>query len=72
MGKWLEFLKSNPNLVLVFPTILCFAQFVYEVIEIIETGKLDVDDLNNLASSANGFETVILFFTMIVLKNKKK
>jgi hypothetical protein len=72
MHRVRELLKNNPHFAISIPTILCFVQFVYEIIEIVKTGKFDSTMLNQLISSANGFEAVCLFVIMLVLKDKKK
>ena len=69
--RFKEFLKDNPSFALSIPALLCFAQFIYEIIEIIETRDFDYNALSQLASSANGFEAVCLSIIMIVLKNKR-
>lgn len=71
MRKLHQFLKENPNIAISLPAILCFVQFVYEIIEIIENRRFDTTILNQLISSANGFEAVCLFVIMLALKNKK-
>ncbi len=72
MIRFREFLKNNTQFALSIPTILCFVQFIYEIIEIIKTRQFDSNALNQLISSANGFEAVCLFIIMLVLKEKKK
>lgn len=72
MGRLFEDLKSNVSVAISIPAILCFIQFVYEIYEIIKTHELTSDILSQLVSSANGFESVVLFTIMIALKNKKK
>lgn len=70
-GKIREYLKNNPNVAISLPTILCFIQFITDVIDIFKTGEFNSNMLNQLVSSANGFEAVSLFFIMLILKNKK-
>ena len=72
MSKLREFFHDNPNIVISIPAILCFIQFVYEIVEIIETGQFDANAFSQLCSSANGFEAVCLFVIMFVLKRKDK
>jgi hypothetical protein len=72
MSKLREFFNDNPNIAISIPAILCFIQFVYEVIEIIETRDFDANAFSQLCSSANGFEAVVLFGIMFVLKRKDK
>jgi len=66
-----KLMKNSPSIAISIPAILCFVQFVYEVIEIFETGEFNMNTINQLASSANGFEAVCLFIIMLVLKEKK-
>ena len=71
--KWLrDYIKNKPNHALSVPAILCFVQFLTNLWEIIKTGVFDSNAMNQLLSSADGFEAVVLFAIMIALKNKKK
>ncbi len=67
-----RFIKKNPASALSVPAILCFVQFIMNAIEIAETGVFDKNAMNQLLSSADGFEAVCLAIIMLVLKDKKK
>ena len=70
---WLKkLLRNNPNVAISVPAILCFVQFVTDVVEIFKTHEFSSAMLNQLVSSANGFEAVCLFIIMLVLKGKNK
>lgn len=71
--KWLKgYLTNNPHVVISVPAILCFIQFIMSLWGAIRTGIFDSNTINQLLSSADGFESVVLFVIMIVLKNKKQ
>lgn len=72
MDRLRDLLKHNASIVISIPAILCFVQFIYEIFEIIKTHEIDGKMLNQLVSSANGFEAVCLFIIMLVLKDKRK
>ena len=59
-------------MVLSVPTLLCFITFILNFIKAIGDGIIDSNELHALMASADGFETVVLFVVMIVLKDKKK
>ena len=65
-------IKDKPHLALSVPTVLCFISFVTNFIAAIKDGNIDNNELHQLLSSANGFETVVLVVIMFVLKDKKK
>ena len=71
--EWLrKLLRENANAAISVPTILCFLQFVTDVVEIIKSEDFTNAMLTQLVYSANGFETVCLFIIMLVLKDKNK
>lgn len=67
-----EYIKTRPNHALSVPAFLCFIQFITNLVEIYESGVFDTKAMNQLLSSADGFEAVVLFFIMLALKNKKE
>jgi len=71
-SKLICFCKESPNFAISIPTILCFIQFIYEALDIMDGQTFDGDRFGQLLSSANGFETVCLCLIMLVLKRKKK
>lgn len=71
--EWLkQYLKDNPQIALSVPAFLCFIQFISSLFGAVRSGVFNNDTLNQLLSTADGFETVILGIIMIVLRNKKK
>jgi hypothetical protein len=67
-----DYIKNKPTHALSVPAILCFIQFLTNLWQIIKTGVFDSNAMNQLLSSADGFEAVVLFAIMIALKSKKK
>lgn len=59
-------------MVLSVPTVLCALTFVTNLVKALSDGNIDSNELHTLLASADGFETVLLFFVMLVLKDKKK
>ena len=72
MDKLLEFLRNKPHVAIGVPTILCFVTFLTNLFSALSDGVIDSNELHSLLSTADGFETVVLFAIMLVLKNKKK
>jgi len=68
----MEYIANKPHCALSLPAILSFGQFIAKVVDICKTGDLDPTTVNQLLSSANGFETVVLCIIMFVLKSKNK
>lgn len=54
------------------PAVLCFITFITNLIKALSDGNIDTNELHALLASADGFETVLLFVVMLVLKDKKK
>lgn len=70
---WLrEFLKNKPHIVISVPAVLCFITFCTNLYAALTDGKIDANELTTLLSTADGFESVVLFIVMVALKNKKK
>ena len=72
MGNLRDYIKNNPHTVISIPAILCAIQFVMGLLGVVRTGVFDGATMNQLLSTADGFESVVLFITMLVLKGKKK
>jgi hypothetical protein len=72
MKRLLSLLKKNPHVAISVPTILCFITFITNLVSALSDGVIDSTELHQLLSTADGFETVLLFVIMIVLRNKKK
>jgi len=64
-------LKNKPHIVLSVPAILCFVTFCTNLFAALTDGKIDANELSTLLSTADGFESVVLFIVMIALRNKK-
>ena len=65
-------LKDSPHLALSVPALLCFISFITNFIASIKDGNIDSNELHQLLSSADGFETVVIIIIMLVLRDKKK
>ena len=72
MRKMKSYFKRKPHMVLSVPTILCAVTFVINLIKALGDGNIDSNELHALMASADGFEAVVLFIVMLVLKDKKK
>lgn len=72
MDKLLEFLRNKPHVALSVPTVLCFVTFLTNLFSALTDGVIDSNEYHQLLSTADGFETVVLFAVMLVLKQKKK
>lgn len=67
-----EYLKKNPHVALSVPAVLCAIQFLVSLYGAIRTGVFDNSTMNQLLSTADGFESVVLFIIMIALRKKNK
>lgn len=72
MDRLRELLRDKPHLTLSVPTILFFIQFLMSLADAIRTGTFNHNTISQLLSSADGFETVMLFMIMMALKGKTK
>ena len=72
MNRLLDYLSNNAHTAISLPTVMCFVQFVYDLIDIFKSGHFDSAAFGQLVSSANGFETVVLCMIMMALKKKTK
>jgi uncharacterized membrane protein YqgA involved in biofilm formation len=72
MGWIKKHFTGGVNVALSVSTIMCFVQFVSSIYGAFRTGVFDSSTINNLLSSFDGFESVILFCIMIVLNRRKK
>jgi hypothetical protein len=64
--------KEKPHLVLSVPALLCFLTFITNLFAALKDGNIDGNELHQLLSTADGFETVVLLIVMVVLRDKKK
>lgn len=72
MRKIKSYFKKKPHMALSVPAVLCFITFITNLIKALSDGNIDTNELHALLASADGFETVLLFVVMLVLKDKKK
>lgn len=71
--EWLKrFLKEKPHVAISVPAILCFITFCTNLYAALTDGKIDANELTTLLSTADGFESVVLFIVMLALRNKNK
>lgn len=72
MKRLKELLKRKPHVAICVPTLLCFFTFITNLVTALKDGNIDSNELHQLLSTADGFETVVLIIIMFVLKDKKK
>jgi hypothetical protein len=72
LKKLLQHIKENPHVAVSIVAFICFCQFVTSVFHIFRNGEDDIMTMNQLLSSADGLEAVILFLITLALNNKKK
>ena len=70
---WLNnFIKNNPVLSLVVPSLLSGANFFGNLIVALSDGQIDSNELHQLMGSANGVQMLLLVVIMVALKKKDK
>lgn len=72
MKKLKKVFEDKPHYVLSVLVLLCFITFISNFIMAFRDGVIDSNEFHQLLSTADGFETVVLFIMMLVLKGKKK
>ncbi len=72
MKRLAAYIKSNPIVAVSLLAGLCFVQFLVRLVLAISSGTLNGSTINQLMSTADGFEAVVLFGIMIVLRSKDK
>lgn len=72
MDEFFKFLRKKPHVAIGVPTLLCFVTFITNLITALKDGNIDSAELHQLLSTADGFETVVLFLVMYALKDRKK
>lgn len=71
--EWLRLLlKNKSHVVLSAPALLCFITFCTNLYSALSDGKIDSNEFSALLSTADGFESVVLFVLIMVLKDKNK
>lgn len=71
MDKIINYFKENLHVTLSVPTILCFITFITNFSKALSDGNIDSNELHTLLASADGFETIVMFMIMLVLKKQK-
>ncbi len=72
MKRIIEFFRNKPHVAISVPALLCFITFLTNLVSALTDGVIDSNEFHQLLSTADGFETVVLFALMLVLKDKKK
>ncbi len=72
MKKLKKYVRKKPHLILTIPTVLCFISFITNFISAIKDGHIDQNELHELLSSADGFETVVLVLIMLFIRKRNK
>lgn len=67
-----NYLKDKPHVALSAPALLCFTTCIINFISFSKDGVIDSNELHQLLSTADGFETVVLVAIMFALSYKKK
>jgi len=65
-------LRTKPHKLLTVPILLCFLTFITNLCAALKDGNIDSNELHQLLSTADAFETVILVIIMVVLGKKKR
>ncbi len=69
---WRKLIKEKPHLVLSVPVFLSCTSFITNLFTFMKDGIIDSNELHQLMSSVDGFETVLLAIIMFAFKKKKK
>lgn len=54
------------------PAVLCFITFITNFVQAIKDGNIDSTEMHGLLASIDGFESVVLFAVMYIMKKKDK
>lgn len=71
MSRIHEFVKRHARVAISLPALLCCVQFFLGLYTAISKRDFDSETILQLLSYADGVETVVLFFILVALKNKK-
>jgi len=71
MKKLWEYFVSQPHRMLSIPTVLGFLGFLTNLFTFLRDGNLDNNEFQTLLSTADSFQTVILFVIMLVMRSRK-
>ncbi len=72
MDKLIDWFKNKPHIAITATAILCFVTFCTNLFTYLSDGVIDANEFSSLLSTVDGFEAVVLFVVMLVLKDKKK
>lgn len=72
MKKPKKNMKLKPYHALTVPAVLCFITFLTNLIASLQDGNIDSNELHQLLSTADGFETVFLVIVMVILGKRSK
>lgn len=64
--------KDKLHLAVGAPAVLCFITFITNFFRAIKDGNIDATEMHGLLASIDGFESVVLFAVMYVMKKKDK
>ena len=65
-------LKDKIHLAIGAPAVLCFITFITNLVHALSDGNIDSAEMHSLLASIDGFESVVLFAAMYVMKKKEK
>lgn len=71
MKKLRDYVRKNPHVAISIPAILCAMTFVTNLCRALQDGFIDQNELQQLQTTADGFEAVVLFFVTLALRNRK-
>ncbi len=72
MDEIIKKLREKAHIAISIPAILCFVTFITNIVKALSDGNIDNNEFHTLLASADGFEAVLLFAVMLVLKQKQK
>jgi hypothetical protein len=72
MQKFKDYIKKRANTVIAIPAWLCFITFIINFVAAMRDGFISSEELHQLLTTADGFETVVLFIVAFVLRDRKR
>lgn len=70
--KILDMIRDKPHVAIGMPAILCSITFISNLVAALSDGVITSNEYHTLLSTADGFEAVVLFIVMLLLKDKDK
>jgi len=70
MRRFRNYILSKPHVAISVTALLCFVQFISGLYGALRAGMFDNNTINQLLSSADGFESVVLFVIASFLRKK--